>query len=63
MDIPYSPLPQWFRKNPKLLDDLGCALPKGREPKRPRLKRTLENDMDMTLGEAFAAMDRDVDGN
>ena len=63
VDIPYSPLPQWFRKNLKLLDDPGCALPKGWEPKRPRLRRTTENDMDMTLGKAFATMDMDVDGD
>ena len=44
------------------MDELGCPLPEGREPKRPRLRRTVENDMDMTLGEAFAIMDMDVDG-
>ena len=62
VDILYSPLPQWFRKNPKLLDELGCALPEDQEPKWPCLRCIAENDMDMTLGEAFAIMDMDVDG-
>ena len=53
---------QWFRENPKLLDESGCTFLEGREPKRPRLRGTAENDMDMTLGKAFAIMDIDVDG-
>ena len=59
MDIPYSPLLQWFRENPKLLDEPGCTLPEDREPKWPRFRCTMENDMDMILGEAFAIMDGD----
>ena len=62
VDIPYSPVPQWFRKNPKLVDELGCPLPKDREPKWPCLRRMAENDMDMILGEAFAIMDMNADG-
>ena len=44
------------------MDEPGCPLPEGREPKQPRLRLTVENDMDMTLEEAFAIMDMDVDG-
>ena len=62
VDILCSPVPQWFRENPKLVDESGCPLPEGREPKRPCLIHTVENDMDMTLEEAFAIMDMDVDG-
>ena len=62
MDIPYCPVPQWFRENLKLVDELGCPLLEGWEPIQPRLRRTAENDMDMTLGEAFAIMNMDVDG-
>ena len=62
VDIPYSPLLQWFRENLKLLDEPRCTLLEGQEPKRPCLRRTTKNDMDMILEEAFAIMDMDVYG-
>jgi hypothetical protein len=60
IDIPYSPVPQWFRENPRLVDEPGQPLPLQREPRRPRWRpRGAHEDdaMDMTLGEAFAAME------
>ena len=40
VDIPYEPVPDWFRQNLKLVDELGHPLPHDRIPKRPRLERT-----------------------
>ena len=59
--IPYSPVPDWFRENPRLVDEPGHPLPPDREVRRPRWRPPPDNAMDIALGEAFAAMDVDVD--
>ena len=51
VDIPYCLVLQCVRESLKLVDEPGCPLSAGQEPKRPCLRRTAENDMDMTLGE------------
>lgn len=69
-DIPYSPVPDWFRANPKLRDEPGRPLPPDREGKQPRWKPSHvsgtnvgEEDMDIALGQAFGAMGVDGDGD
>ena len=36
VEIPYSPIPDWFRQNHKLVDEPRCLLPLDKIPKRPR---------------------------
>lgn len=58
--IPYSPTPEWFSRNSDLYDEPGQPLPEGREPRPPKWRRSdvHENDaMDMTMQEAFDAME------
>ena len=63
MDIPYEPVPDWFRQNPKLVDELGRPLPLDRTPKGPRWRRAPQNPIDIVLREVFEAMEMDVEGN
>ena len=63
VDIPYEPIPDWFRQNPKLLDEPGRPLPPNRTPKRPRWRRASQNPIDIVLREVFKAMEMDVEGN
>jgi hypothetical protein len=51
-DIPYIPVPEWFRENSGLVDDPSTPVPNGREPKRPRHSCRAENDIEtVNLGE------------
>ena len=63
MNIPYEPIPDWFRQNPKLVDEPGGSLPPDRTPKRPRWRRAPQNPIDIVLREVFEAMEMDVEGN
>lgn len=58
-DIPYTPVPEWFRKNPKLVDEPGAPIPEGREPKKPRTRKRPANDVEMAIEEAFEHMDEE----
>ena len=62
-NIPYEPIPDWFRQNPKLVDEPGCPLPPDRTPKRPRWRCAPQNPIDIVLREVFEAMEMDVEGN
>ena len=63
VNIPYEPIPNWFRQNPKLVDELGRPLPPDRIPKRPRWRHAPQNPIDIVLREVFEAMEMDVEGN
>ena len=63
VNIPYEPIPDWFRQNPKLVDEPGRPLPPDRIPKRPRWRRAPQNPIDIVLREVFEAMEMDVEGN
>ena len=63
VNIPYEPIPDWFRQNPKLVDEPGHPLPSDRTPKRPRWRRAPQNPIDIVLWEVFEAMEMDVEGN
>ena len=63
VNIPYKPIPDWFRQNPKLVDEPGHPLPPYRTPKRPRWRRAPQNPIDIVLREVFEAMEMDVEGN
>ena len=63
MNIPYEPIPDWFRQNPKLVDEPRRPLPSDRTPKRPRWRRALQNPIDIALREVFEAMEMDVEGS
>jgi hypothetical protein len=56
-DIPYIPVPEWFRKNPKIVDEPGGPILEGREPKRIRHVGPTDNDMETVMGEADTNMD------
>jgi hypothetical protein len=57
LDIPYIPIPEWFRTNLKLVDEPMTLFPEGREPKMLRNRRRVDNDMETVIGEAFTNMD------
>ena len=63
VDIPYEPIPNWFRQNPKLVDEPRRPLPPNRIPKRPRWRRAPQNAIGIVLREVFEAMEMDVEGN
>ena len=63
VEIPYPLIPEWFRQNPKLVDELGSLLPPDRIPKRPKWRPAPQNAIDITLHEVFEAMKVDVEGN
>ena len=63
VNIPYEPIPNWFRQNPKLVDEPGRPLPPDRIPKRPKWRRAPQNPIDIVLQEVFEAMEMDVEGN
>ena len=63
VDIRYELVPDWFRQNPKLVDEPGCPLPPDRIPKRPRWRRAPHNAIDIALHEVFEAMEMDAKGN
>ena len=63
MGIPYEPIPNWFRQNPKLVDELGHPLPPDRTPKRLRWRHAPQNPIDIVLQEVFEAMEMDVESN
>ena len=63
MDIPYEPVPDWFRQDPKLVDEPGRPLPSKRIPKRPRWRHAPQNAIDIALCEVFEAMEMDAEGN
>ena len=60
-DISYTPVPEWFRRNPRLVDEPGTPMPEGREPKKPRCRGRATNDVEMTIEEAFANMDDGIE--
>ena len=62
-DIPYEPIPDWFRQNPKFVDEPRHPLPPDRTPKRPRWRRAPQNPIDIVLREVFEALEMDVEGN
>jgi len=62
-DIPYTPVPEWFRKNPKLVDEPGTPIPEGRTPKKPRHRKVTSNDVEMAIAEAFEHMDEGTEAN
>jgi hypothetical protein len=60
--IAYVAVPDWFRSNPALLDNLESPIPANREVwsrSRPHKKRRLsvDNELDRDLGVAFAQME------
>ena len=62
-DIPYTPVPEWFRRNPRLVDEPGAPIPEGREPKKPRNRKRPANDVEMAIEEAFEHMDEGMEAN
>ena len=56
-DFPYILVPEWFRENSKLVDDLRTPIPDGREPKKPRHSCRADNDMETLSGEVVANME------
>ena len=63
VNIPYEPIPDWFRQNPKLMDEPRRPVPPDRTPKRPRWRHAPQNPIDIMLREVFEAMEMDVEGN
>ena len=60
-DILYTLVPVWFRRNPKLVDEVGFLISEGREHnKTRRLGRTC-NDMETVMEEAFVNIDDDME--
>jgi hypothetical protein len=49
-DIPYTPVPEWFMKNPKLVDEPGGPISEGWEPKMIRHVGPTDNDMETVMG-------------
>ena len=62
-DIPYTPVPEWFRKNPGLVDEPGTPILDGRTPKKPRHRKRPANDVEMAIEEAFEHMDESMEAN
>ena len=62
-DIPYTPVPEWFRKNHELVDEPGTPIPEGRTPKKPRQRKRQANDVEMAIEEAFEHMDEGMEAN
>jgi hypothetical protein len=60
-DISYTPVPEWFRNNPKLVDEPGGPISEGREPKRKPHVGPTDNDMETVMGEADANMNDGMD--
>ena len=62
-DIPYTPVPEWFRTNPRLVDDPGAPIPEGREPRNPRNRRRpgAAQNVLMAIGEAYDHVDDDME--
>ena len=56
-DIPYIPVPEWFRKNSRLVGDPRTPVPDGREPKRPHHSCRADNDIETVSGEVVANME------
>ena len=63
VEIPYSLIPDWFRQNSKLVNELGRPLPLDRIPKRPKWRRAPQNAIDIALHEVFKAIEMDTEGN
>ena len=63
MEIPYSPVPNWFRQYSKLVNEPGHPLPLNRLPKRPKWRRAPQNGIDIALHEVFKAMEMNIEGN
>jgi hypothetical protein len=60
--IAYVAVPDWFRNNPALVDDLESPIPANHESwsqSRPRERRQIfaDNELDRDLGAAFAQME------
>ena len=66
IDIPYSPVPDWFRIDSKLYDEPRIELPPSRigPSSRRRTREAIENEdsIERPLDEAFAIMDVDREG-
>jgi hypothetical protein len=62
-DISYTPVPEWFRRNPRLVDEHGTPIPEGREPKKPRHRKRPANDVEMAIEETFEHMDEGMEAN
>ena len=56
-DIPYIPVPEWFRENSRLVDDPSTPIPDGRKPKRSRHSCRADNDMETISMEVVATME------
>ncbi len=56
-NIPYIPVPKWFRKNSRLIDDRSTPVPDGRKPKKRRHSCRADNDMETGSGEVVANME------
>ena len=63
MEIPYSPVPDWFKQNPKLVDEPGNSLPLEKISKKPKWRPAPQNVIDIALQEIFVAMEVNVEGN
>ena len=63
MDILYSLVLDWFRQNPKLVDEPRSPLPLDKIPKKPRWRLALQNAINIALQEVFKAMEVDEEGN
>jgi len=61
--ILYTPVPDWFRKNSRLVDEPGMPIPDGREPKKSRNHKRPANDVKMAIEEAFEHMDEGMEAN
>jgi hypothetical protein len=62
-NIPYTPFPEWLKRNLRLVDESGTPIPDGREPKKPRNRKRPANDMEMAIEEAFEHMDEGMEAN
>ena len=49
LEIPYSPVPNWFRQNPMLVDELRSRLPPDKIPKMPKWRPAPQTVIDIAL--------------
>ena len=60
-DIPYIPVPDWFKENSRLVDDHSTSVPDGREPKRPRHSCRADNDVETVSAEVVATIENGME--
>ena len=56
VEIPYSPVRDWFKQNPKLVDEPWSLLPPNGIPKKPKWRPAPQNVVDIALQEVFEWM-------